>query len=250
MSMDRRVRRFIFSLKNSTVVHETPCKCEPVSEGRSKVSYVLDEKKPGLTTETVAVQPSKTKGPGKVETGKEADTSGNVSELTEALRLEKERSEGYLRRLQYLQADFENYRKRVETEMSDVRRLGNERLLSELLPVKDELELAYGRARESKENPLLLEGVAMILKRLQGLLSKEGVERIPGEGSKFNPAYHEAALRVLSEEEEGTVVEEVRPGYLLRGKVLRPSIVKVAEKHPEGEAETIASDKEGEVEKE
>jgi molecular chaperone GrpE len=134
--------------------------------------------------------------------------------------------------LKYLQADFENYRKRVEKEMGDVRRYGNERLLSDLLTVKDELELAYARAQESNQNPVILDGVGMILKRLQTLLSKEGVERVPGVGSKFNPDYHEAALRVPSEEEEGTVVEEVRPGYLLRGRVLRASIVKVAEKSP------------------
>ena len=87
----------------------------------------------------------------------------------------------------------------------------------------------------------------MIQKRLQNILSKEGVERIPGAGSMFDPDYHEAALRVVSDEEEGTVVEEVRAGYMLKGRVLRPSIVKVAGKQPMGEneqAETSEADRE------
>ncbi len=161
-----------------------------------------------------------------------------VSELEAALRVEKSKSEDLFRRLQYLQADFENYRRRAEKEMSDVKRFGNERLLSDLLTVKDELELAYAKADESKENPVIIDGVRMTLKRLQNLLTKEGVDRVPGVGSKFNPDYHEAALRVSSNEDEGTVVEEVRPGYLLKGRVLRASIVKVSEKAPVDETET------------
>jgi molecular chaperone GrpE len=86
----------------------------------------------------------------------------------------------------------------------------------------------------------------MVLKRLQGLLAKEGVEKIPGTGSMFNPEYHEAALRVVSDEDEGTVVEEIRQGYLLKGRVLRPSIVKVAEKQAVKETESIEAGEEGE----
>src|SRR3989454_12420420 len=154
-----------------------------------------------------------------------------ISQLEEALEQEKEKSEDLLRRLQYLQADFENYRKRVEKEVGDVKRFSNERLLSDLLTVKDELNLAFAKIRETKQNPVLLVVVSMIQKRVQNILSKEGVERLPGSGSKFNPEYHEAALRVVSDdEEEGTVLEEVRAGYMLKGRVLRPSIVKVAGK--------------------
>jgi len=155
--------------------------------------------------------------------------AARVSELEGELKTEKARSDDYYRRLQYLQADFENYRKRAEKEVGEVKRMGNERLLSDLLLVNDELELALQRAREKNENPVLLEGVSMVHKRLQGLMAKEGVQRIAGVGSKFSPDLHDAALRVSSDSEEGTIVEEIRPGYLLKGRVLRPSIVKVAE---------------------
>ena len=113
--------------------------------------------------------------------------------------------------------------------MGDVKRYGNERLLSDLLVVVDELELGLEKAREGDNSPALVEGISMVLKRFQGLLAKEGVIRIEGVGSKFDPSLHEAALKVPSEKEEGTIIEEIRSGYTLKGRVLRPSIVKVAE---------------------
>ena len=167
----------------------------------------------------------------------EADLETRILELGQDLEKEKSKSDDLFRRLQYLQADFENYRKRMEKEAGEAKRFGNERLLSDLLVVNDELELAVKKAGENEQNPVLLEGVEMVLKRLQNLLVKEGVERIDGAGSKYTPELHEAALRVASDEEEGTIVEEIRPGYLLKGRVLRPSIVKVAEKESTVESE-------------
>lgn len=199
------------------------------------MSYILDENEVENSTEPVADQPEAAEPiakQGKPKAPSPADRDDRVSELEDALKVEKAKSEDLFRRLQYLQADFENYRRRAEKEMSDVKRFGNERLLSDLLTVKDELELAYDRADETKENSVIIDGVGMTLRRLQNLLTKEGVEKVPGVGSKFNPDYHEAALRVPSDEDEGTVVEEVRPGYLLKGRVLRASIVKVSEKAP------------------
>ena len=192
----------------------------------------MDEKENGPVPETVAHQPSKTSVAQEKQEQQESppDTLSQISQLEDALDHEREKSDDLLRRLQYLQADFENYRKRVEKEVGEVKRFSNERLLSDLLTVKDELDLAFAKIRETKQSPVLLEGVGMIQKRVQNILSKERVERIPGAGYKFNPEYHEAALRVVSDEEEGTVLEEVRAGYMLKGRVLRPSIVKVAGK--------------------
>ena len=184
---------------------------------------LVGEKKRHLATETVEAQPP-SKKPLEGE-----DPEIKLKELMAELEKEKAKSEDYLRRLQYLQADFENYRKRVEKEMSDNRQFGNQRLLSDLIIVNDELELALREAEESKESPTIVEGVGMVHKRLQTLLSKEGVEKIRSLGSRFNPDLHDAALRVESDKEEGVIVEEIRQGYMLKGKVLRPSVVKVAE---------------------
>ena len=184
---------------------------------------VVNEKKKRLTTETVEDRTDPN------ESLEEESKSQEIQdEFTEALEKERAKSDDYLRRLQYLQADFENYRKRVEKEMSDNRQYGNQRLLSDLILVNDEMELALRKAEESKESPIITEGLGMVHKRLQNLLSKEGVEKIQALGLKFNPDIHDAALRVESEEKDGTIVEEIRQGYTLKGKVLRPSIVKVA----------------------
>ncbi len=196
---------------------------------------MVSEKKRHLATETVEAQPPSKKP----LDGEDPETT--LKELSAELEKEKSKSEDYLRRLQYLQADFENYRKRVEKEMSDNRLFGNQRILSDLIVVNDELELALREAEASGEDPTIVEGVGMVHKRLQSILSKEGVERIQSLGSKFNPDLHDAALRVVSDKEEGTIVEEIRQGYTLRGKVLRPSIVKVAENSAERESKSEKS---------
>jgi len=196
----------------------------------------MGEKKRHLATEVVEAQPPPKKP------SKEEDAEILLKGVIEELEKEKAKSNDYLRRLQYLQADFENYRKRVEKEMSDNRQFGNQRLLSDLIIVNDELELALREAEESKENPTIVEGVGMVHKRLQTLLSKEGVEKIRSLGSSFNSDLHEAALRVESDKEDGTIVEEIRQGYMLKGKVLRPSIVKVAAKSAERESKSERPD--------
>lgn len=170
--------------------------------------------------------------------------------ILEELEEEKAKSADYLRRLQYLQADFENYRKRVEKEMSDNRQYGNQRLLADLVIVNDELELALRKAEESNESPTITEGLRMVHNRLHNLLSKEGVEKIQALGSRFNPDIHDAALRVESEDEDGMVIEEIRQGYTFKGRVLRPSVVKVAANSAEREPKSERHGLEGESENE
>lgn len=199
---------------------------------------VVSEKKKRATPETAEAQTDANKTP------QEQDRlEDRLKDLSEELEIEKAKSADYLKRLQYLQADFENYRKRIEKEMSESRQYGNHRLLSDLIIVNDELELALRKAEESEENPTITEGLVMVHKRLENLLSKEGVEKIKSLGSKFNPDVHEAALQVKSDDEEGTILEEIRQGYTLKGKVLRASIVKVAanpaEREPKSETDSL-----------
>src|SRR5260370_562620 len=162
-------------------------------EGQEEVS-MTGQKKRDRATETGDAQP-----PSKKPVEKE-EPQAQLDEAEEELEKEKAKADDYLRRLQYLQADFENYRKRVEKEMSDNRQFGNQRLLSDLIIVNDELELALREAEESKENPTILEGVGMVHKRLQTILSKEGLEKIQSAGSKFNPNLHDAPLQLASDE--------------------------------------------------
>jgi molecular chaperone GrpE len=153
----------------------------------------------------------------------------NFEDLLES---EKKRSEDYLTRLRYMQADFENLKKRYDREAEQIRNYSNERLVLQLLDVVDELELAVKNGEISTSPESLIEGVELTLKKLRKVLEQEGVTPIESpEGKVFDPARHNA---VFTEEKndvaECTVLEEIRKGYLMRGKVIRPTIVKVAVK--------------------
>lgn len=126
------------------------------------------------------------------------------------------------------QADFENYRKRVEKERHQDRHRGAELLIESLLPVLDGLD----RALADHSGPQFAEhqkGFALIRKQLGDLLAKQGLERIESRGKRFDPHFHHAIERVeTAEHEDGTVLEEFQPGYVFHGRVLRPAMVRVA----------------------
>ena len=156
------------------------------------------------------------------------------------LESEQKRSEDYLTRLRYLQADFENQKKRFEREAEQIKNYSNERIIISLLDVVDELELAVKNGEISTEPESLIEGVELTLKKLRKVLEQEGVTPIESpEGKIFDPARHNA---VVTEEKEDvpecTVLEEIRKGYMMRGKVIRSTIVKVAVKSTKKENES------------
>jgi molecular chaperone GrpE len=160
------------------------------------------------------------------------DKEEKKTDFEELLQYEKNRSEDYLNRLKYLQADFENLKKRHERECEQIKNFGTERLVLELLDVVDELELAVKNGEISTSTEGLLEGVEMTLRKLRKVLEQEGAFPIENpEGKPFDPQRHHAIAAVESSEvPESTVVEQVRKGYTLRGRVIRPTIVKVAVK--------------------
>jgi len=148
--------------------------------------------------------------------------------LEQALETEKRRSEEYLSRLKYMQADFENLKKRLDRQIEDVRDYCNERLIVDLLEVVDELELAVDSAQCSDSPEALIQGVKMTLKKLKKVLESQGVTPIDCIGKPFDPSRHSAVAHVEKDDsEEGTIVEEIRKGYIMKEKVIRPSIVKV-----------------------
>lgn len=149
-------------------------------------------------------------------------------------RLQAEKEE-LLQTLVRRQADFENYRKRIERERHEAGHRGVARLIEELLPVLD----AFERALAAHDDPAYEEyrkGFELIYRQLWDTLAREGLERIGADGRKFDPHVHHAIERVESEaHEDGAVLEVLQPGYVLRGKVLRPATVRVAV-HPVGRA--------------
>jgi molecular chaperone GrpE len=149
------------------------------------------------------------------------------------LENERKRSEDYLTRLKYLQADFENVKKRFDREMEQVKCYCNERVVMQLLDVVDELELAVKNGEISiQSTQSLLEGVEMTLDKLRKVLEQEGVSEIPDpQGKPFDCSLHNAiATEELEDVAESTVIDQIRKGYILRGRVIRPSIVRVAVK--------------------
>ena len=153
--------------------------------------------------------------------------------LQTLLDAEKKRSEDYLSRLRYLQADFENLRKRCDRQIQQVSQYSNERIIIQLLEVVDELELAVKTAQTTNSAQTLVEGVQMTLKRLRKVLEQEGVTEIESRGKLFDPSKHNAiAAEERDDVENCVVIEEVRKGYMMKEKVIRPSVVKVAVKKP------------------
>ena len=160
------------------------------------------------------------------ETSKE---NGKLEELANALEEEKKRSEDYLNRLKYMQADFENLKKRLDRQLEEVRKYSNERLILELLGIMDELEVAVQEGKQTESIAIFLQGVEMIVKKLRKVLAKEEVSPIECVGQAFDPSKHEVIAKVENDE-EGKIIEEIRKGYIMKGKVIRPSVVKITVK--------------------
>lgn len=126
------------------------------------------------------------------------------------------------------QADFENYRKRVEKERAQDRQRATESLVEHLLPVLD----AFDRALSQSSDSAYLEyrkGFELIRRQLWETLAKQGLVRIEALDQEFNPHFHHAIERVeTAEHADGIVIGELQPGYLFHGRVLRPAMVRVA----------------------
>jgi molecular chaperone GrpE len=135
----------------------------------------------------------------------------------------------YLDDLRRLQADFDNYRKRMLREQTNRVAAASQALVSRLLPVLDNFELAISSAEQSRDFDRMLKGVEMVFGELREVLHNEGLSAIEAEGKPFDPACHEAVVAVDEDgTEAGTVLDVVRTGYEFQGKVLRPAMVKVA----------------------
>jgi len=163
--------------------------------------------------------------------------------LKHQLEQERKKSDDYLTRLKYLQADHENYRMRMERELREMEDFSTAKLISKLLPVLDELELASATQRAQQqqeaseegeamqrpaEHPAVSEGITMVLKNMMAVLQAEGVKPIEAIGMQFDPKLHEAVDKVEGDRlGDDIVIEEIRRGYTFRHRLLRPSLVKV-----------------------
>jgi len=169
----------------------------------------------------------------RADEGAEEAAAEAAEELEDAIAadLDKARNEAalYLDDLRRLQADFDNYRKRTLREQTARTASASQALVARLLPVLDNFELAVSAAEQSRDFDRMLKGVEMVLGALREVLEGEGLVKIEAEGKPFDPERHEAVIAVEQEDAEpGTILDIVRAGYELGGKVLRPAMVKVA----------------------
>lgn len=179
-----------------------------------------------------------TPAPGSVEDAGAGATAGAVAAGVEAGR---DRSEGgseleaarrqageYREHLQRLQAEFDNYRKRVLKEQTRAVEMAAEPLVRRLLEVLDDFELALMAAGQKPDFERFLHGVELVYAKLMDTLRAEGVERIEADGHPFDPNVHEALMQTGEADGEPVVDDVLRQGYTMRGRVIRPAGVRVA----------------------
>lgn len=139
------------------------------------------------------------------------------------------------------QADFENYRKRVEKERSEDSRRATARVVEGLIPVIDGFEHALAAHREAAEYDTYRKGFELIYKQLLDNVTRLGVERLDPLGKQFDPHLHQAMDRTETvDHEDGQILQVFQPGYVFHGRVLRPAMVRVAV-HPGGASKEVAN---------
>ena len=158
------------------------------------------------------------------EIGEQTPIEGAQPELQ---KLKEERDSLYDRLLRK-QADFENYKKRVERERTEFVQFASAELMKELLNALDSFDMAI---RNASTDARTLQGFQLIYKQLLDTMNRFGLKAIEAKGQKFDPNFHQAVSTTpTSEVEENTILDEMRKGYLLNGRLLRPAMVNVATK--------------------
>ncbi|MCJ7841823.1 nucleotide exchange factor GrpE [Lederbergia sp. NSJ-179] len=155
------------------------------------------------------------------EEEKKDETTSKIEELQAKL---EEAENRYLR----LYADFENSRRRARQELEAREKYKSQELITELLPAIDNFERAMAIEPENEQSKALLNGVEMVYRSIIEALKQAGAEQIEAVGKKFDPNYHQAVMQISDEQfESNTIVEEFQKGYILKDRVIRPSMVKV-----------------------
>jgi len=152
-------------------------------------------------------------------------------EQLEELKARAAQADDFWNRLLRTTADFDNFKKRAARERQDIARYANESLIQKLIPVLDNFEIAQAATQAAPANdPQSVQaGIAMIQQQLKGVLTEAGVEEVDATGKQFDPNVHEAvSQQETADTPEGHVVQQLRKGYKLRDRLLRPASVVVA----------------------
>ena len=151
---------------------------------------------------------------------------GAAASLEEQLAAAKKEAAGNYDRFVRAMADQENFRRRVAREKDELRQFASASLLQGLLPVLDNLQLGLAAARQQTDTKSIVDGVTMVLEQLKGVLDRHGLKEVNPAGQEFDPHLHESISHQPSGEvPEGHVLQVVRVGYTLHGRLLRPASV-------------------------
>lgn len=154
-----------------------------------------------------------------------------TSEEFTALEDKAKGADEYFDRLLRLQADFDNYKKRLEKDKIEFIKFANEEIIAEILKILDDFERAVDAGKIKHDFDILYKGIEMIHNDFKEFLKQKGLKEIEAEGKPFNPNEHEAMMQEETDEHpEDYIVEEFQKGYTFNGRVIRPAKVKVAKK--------------------
>ncbi len=168
--------------------------------------------------------------PMEVEVVAEAEEIPEVVEESELEKAQRETRGNYDKFLRVF-AEFENYKKRMERERAEFIKYANEGLIKDFLGVVDNFERAVEQAGENTQAEGLVQGMKMILKQFKEIHEKYGVREIQALGEPFDPNLHAAMMHEVSNDhDENTVIGELQKGYILKDRLLRPTLVKVSKK--------------------
>ena len=169
---------------------------------------------------------------GKRPDEKRPDDSVTVSKAEyEAIKSKAEERDANYDKYVRAHAEFENAKRRMEKDRVDFLKYANESFVIDLLPIIDSLEISEKHIKEAKDFKAVQEGVDMIQTQIQKFLKEIGVEKIKTEGEKFDPHVHEAIeVDEAKDGDDDMVISELKPGYKLNGRLLRPASVKISKK--------------------
>ncbi len=217
MSGEERTRPDVtMEEEEMAIAEEATAEAEEAAVGEAAISEEKDE----------AVQEAPETAEAEEE---EVSPEERIAALEAQLAEAQAQAEDYLDQWRRTAAEFANYRKRQEREQEAFMQQANAALISKLLPILDDFDLAFEHLPEDVAESSWVEGFALIRRKLQSLLEQEGVTPIDPVGQPFDPTQHEAVTHEESDEvESGHVIAVVRKGYRLGDRVLRPAMVRVA----------------------
>ena len=218
---------------------------QPADKKMDKTDHSSEETAEGSALKTAAEIAAERAAASKSESAGESAEKISQEELDE-LRSAAAKAQENWDRLLRLQADWDNYRKRATRERQDLIKTANEKLILDLLAPLDHFEMGLQSSQKSSPDDPLRQGMEMVLSQFRQFLKNQGVAEIDAQGQIFDPNLHEAVAHQESDLPEGHVIQQLRKGYRLHDKLLRPATVVVSKGKP-AHSETSPSEASEEV---